>query len=226
MKARWTLSLPQTSRANPVQCCSTHQKKKRARDWERKSDNEMTHVWFPLCLSLLPAYFVAPLFLAPQKTKTGEKQAGSVRWLLHVWYDGFTRLPWLIYTFDLTQKQAKNTQAVSGASQRRYLDYFDTALSNSGYVGRERESVCVWERECVCVRERECVRETEWVCVRCLTAALLGLFWHCIEQFWVHKERERERERLCVCVCVRERECVCVCVRESVCVWERDGRVP
>jgi len=26
-KARWTLSLPQTSRANPVQCCSTHQKK-------------------------------------------------------------------------------------------------------------------------------------------------------------------------------------------------------
>ena len=24
MKARWTLSLPQTSRANPVQCCSTH----------------------------------------------------------------------------------------------------------------------------------------------------------------------------------------------------------
>jgi len=27
MKARWTLSLPQTSRANPVQCCSTHQKK-------------------------------------------------------------------------------------------------------------------------------------------------------------------------------------------------------
>jgi len=30
MKARWTLSLPQTSRANPVQCCSTHQKKLRA----------------------------------------------------------------------------------------------------------------------------------------------------------------------------------------------------
>jgi len=29
MKARWTLSLPQTSRANPVQCCSTHQKKKK-----------------------------------------------------------------------------------------------------------------------------------------------------------------------------------------------------
>ena len=28
MKARWTLSLPQTSRANPVQYCSTHQKKK------------------------------------------------------------------------------------------------------------------------------------------------------------------------------------------------------
>jgi len=28
MKARWTPSLPQTSRANPVQCCSTHQKKK------------------------------------------------------------------------------------------------------------------------------------------------------------------------------------------------------
>jgi len=28
MKARWALSLPQTSRANPVQCCSTHQKKK------------------------------------------------------------------------------------------------------------------------------------------------------------------------------------------------------
>jgi len=27
MKARWTLSLPQTSRALPVQCCSTHQKK-------------------------------------------------------------------------------------------------------------------------------------------------------------------------------------------------------
>ena len=27
MKARWTLSLPQTSRANPVQCCSTHQQK-------------------------------------------------------------------------------------------------------------------------------------------------------------------------------------------------------
>jgi len=27
MKAWWTLSLPQTSRANPVQCCSTHQKK-------------------------------------------------------------------------------------------------------------------------------------------------------------------------------------------------------
>jgi len=32
-----------------------------------------------------------------------------------------------------TGKKAKNTQAVSGASQRRYLDYFDTALSNSGY---------------------------------------------------------------------------------------------
>jgi len=26
-KLGWTLSLPQTSRANPVQCCSTHQKK-------------------------------------------------------------------------------------------------------------------------------------------------------------------------------------------------------
>jgi len=28
MKGRWTLSLPQTSRANPVQFCSTYQKKK------------------------------------------------------------------------------------------------------------------------------------------------------------------------------------------------------
>jgi len=34
MKARWTLSLPQTSRANPVQCCSTHQKK-----WHSSNDN-------------------------------------------------------------------------------------------------------------------------------------------------------------------------------------------
>ena len=29
-KLKWTLSLPQTSRTNPVQCCSTHQKKKKA----------------------------------------------------------------------------------------------------------------------------------------------------------------------------------------------------
>ena len=41
----------------------------------------------------------------------------------------------------------RQNECVSGASQRRYSDYFDTALSNSGYIKREREK----ERDCVCV---------------------------------------------------------------------------
>ena len=49
MKARWTLSLPQTSRANPVQCCSTHQKKGRSDYSEMKNTtdpiNQITLKW-------------------------------------------------------------------------------------------------------------------------------------------------------------------------------------
>ena len=44
MKARWTLSLPQTSRANLVQCCSTHQKKRDTREIQNET-HDTRHKW-------------------------------------------------------------------------------------------------------------------------------------------------------------------------------------
>jgi len=41
-KLKWILSLPQTSRANPVQCCSTHQKKN-MHSYESKT--HCMHMW-------------------------------------------------------------------------------------------------------------------------------------------------------------------------------------
>jgi len=60
MKARWTLSLPQTSRANPVQCCSTHQKKETyCLCWKQKSSHtshpKSAHASHPLYHTPRPA---------------------------------------------------------------------------------------------------------------------------------------------------------------------------
>jgi len=46
-KARWTLSLPQTSRANPVQCYSTHQEK-----WNAMSEFGSVHRMHSECGSM------------------------------------------------------------------------------------------------------------------------------------------------------------------------------
>jgi len=50
----WALSLPQTSRANPVQCCSTHQKKDLIR--------QMPHAYVCLAFFLFQRYFTVYIY--------------------------------------------------------------------------------------------------------------------------------------------------------------------
>ena len=64
MTARWTLSLPQTNRANPVQCCSTHQTIIKS---NKKGVASPTIFFFLLMLMGLYLEFVFGLCLMPRR---------------------------------------------------------------------------------------------------------------------------------------------------------------
>ena len=116
MKARWTLSPPQTSRSNPVQCCSTHQKKTRSYVWhdlfvcvtwlDHRCDMPHSYVWHDSFICVKWLIYVCDM----TRSYAWHNSYMCVTWLLHMsamtdlyeWHGSFIWVSWLIHMSDMT----------------------------------------------------------------------------------------------------------------------------